>query len=212
MLTAGWTLRANSSNTRCWYCISVPNLAAWNTRSPFHCSASISAGVAGKVAGAVPGRSHSVRKARSLVARTTSWTCSRQPVVLRVEDVVDRGQADVLVAAAVAGDVVRVEQLVVVGARRCRRRWRRRASASAEPFGAAEWAMSSRKAWPVRMAPAVLIGAPGLPSTSELSGITSRGSRSRRAGSCRRVGREQRHVGDVGVGQLDAEQHRAPAP
>ena len=38
-----------------------------------------------------------------------------QAVVLGVEDAVDRGQADVLVHAAVAGDVVRVEQLVVVG-------------------------------------------------------------------------------------------------
>ena len=37
-----------------------------------------------------------------------------QPVVLGVEDVVDGGQADVLVDAAVAGDEVRVEQLVVV--------------------------------------------------------------------------------------------------
>ena len=34
--TAGWTVRANSSNTRCWYCISVPNFAAWNRRSPSH--------------------------------------------------------------------------------------------------------------------------------------------------------------------------------
>ena len=43
-----------------------------------------------------------------------------QPVVLGVEDVVDGGQADVLVGAAVAGDEVRVEQLVVVfGASRC---------------------------------------------------------------------------------------------
>ena len=45
-----------------------------------------------------------------------------QAVVLGVEDVVDGGQADVLVDAAVAGDVVRVEQLVVVGAGRRRRR------------------------------------------------------------------------------------------
>ena len=56
-----------------------------------------------------------------------------QPVVLGVEDGVDGGQADVLVHAAVAGDVVRVEQLVVVGSRlpavaddRCRRRRRQR--------------------------------------------------------------------------------------
>ena len=37
-----------------------------------------------------------------------------QPVVLGVEDVVDGGQADVLVGAAVAGDEMRVEQFVVV--------------------------------------------------------------------------------------------------
>ena len=37
------------------------------------------------------------------------------PVVLGVEDVVDGGQADILVAAAVAGDEVAVEQFVVVG-------------------------------------------------------------------------------------------------
>ena len=43
-----------------------------------------------------------------------------QPVVLGVEDRVDRGEADVLVHAAVAGDVVRVQQFVVVGSR-CRR-------------------------------------------------------------------------------------------
>ena len=35
-LTIGCTLRANSSNTRCWYCISVTNRAAWKIRSPFH--------------------------------------------------------------------------------------------------------------------------------------------------------------------------------
>ena len=39
-----------------------------------------------------------------------------QPVVLGVEDRVHGGEADVLVGAAVAGDVVGVEQLVVVGA------------------------------------------------------------------------------------------------
>ncbi|MNQ38892.1 hypothetical protein D3C85_524870 [compost metagenome] len=39
-----------------------------------------------------------------------------QTVVLRVENRVDGGQADVLVDPTVAGDVVRVEQLVVVGA------------------------------------------------------------------------------------------------
>ena len=37
-----------------------------------------------------------------------------EPVVLGVENVVDSGQADVLVGAAVAGDEVRVEQFVVI--------------------------------------------------------------------------------------------------
>ena len=37
-----------------------------------------------------------------------------QPVVLGMEHMVDRGQADVFVDATVAGDEVRVEQLVVV--------------------------------------------------------------------------------------------------
>jgi hypothetical protein len=40
-----------------------------------------------------------------------------EAVVLGVEDVVDGGQGDVLVNAAVAGDKVRVEQLIVVGCR-----------------------------------------------------------------------------------------------
>src|SRR5918911_91422 len=31
---AGCTLRAHSSNTRCWYSISVTKRAAWNRRSP----------------------------------------------------------------------------------------------------------------------------------------------------------------------------------
>ena len=38
-----------------------------------------------------------------------------EAVVLGVEDGVDGGQPDVLVHAAVARDVVRVEQLIVIG-------------------------------------------------------------------------------------------------
>ncbi len=56
-----------------------------------------------------------------------------QPVVLGVEDGVDGGQADVLVHAAVARDVVRVEQFVVVevpAPAYCRRRCRRPRSRS----------------------------------------------------------------------------------
>ena len=33
-LIPGWTLRANSSNTRCWYSISVTKRAAWKSRWP----------------------------------------------------------------------------------------------------------------------------------------------------------------------------------
>ncbi|MCY1496690.1 hypothetical protein D9M68_306310 [compost metagenome] len=74
--TKGCTLRANSSNTRCWYCISVPNLAAWNRRSPFHSRAAIPSGVVGTAPTGVS--SHWLRKARSLDARTTSLVCSNR--------------------------------------------------------------------------------------------------------------------------------------
>ena len=39
-----------------------------------------------------------------------------EPIVLGMEDVMDGGQADVLVGTTVTGDIVRVEQFVVVGA------------------------------------------------------------------------------------------------
>ena len=54
-------------------------------------------------------------KAGSLVASDDLLGVLDQPVVLGVEDEVDGGQADVLVAAPVTGDEVGVEQLVVVG-------------------------------------------------------------------------------------------------
>ena len=143
-----------------------------------------------------------------------------QPVVLGVEDGVDGGQADVLVHPAVAGDVVRVEQLVVVGAgaRTSRRRCRLSGAedAAALNTGTALWAMSLRKAWPVRTALVRLIGAAGLPSTR---------SSSRGAGDAVwplhhhlreavraldevaiGIGREQRHVVEVRVREIDAEQ------
>ena len=134
-----------------------------------------------------------------------------QPVVLGMEDVVDGGEADVLVHAAVAGDVVRVEQLVVVGG--CP------ASATADPATLsvsatrlpaasrrhALCATSIRNWWPVRTALVRSIGASGLPSTRTSS---SRCRRSRRAPFIMTigeavgpldevavlVGREQRHV------------------
>ena len=110
----GRTPRTRGAGTasRCRTC------AAWNRRSPSHCSASICRlAWSGKRAGAVPGISHWLRKARSLLWRTTCLGLIDQAVVLGMEDGVDGGEADVLVHAAVAGDVVRVEQLVVVGAR-----------------------------------------------------------------------------------------------
>ena len=89
-------------------------------------------------------------------ARTTCLGLLDQPVVLGVEDVVDGGQADVLVDAAVAGDVVRVEQLVVVAP--SRRSVVRIAESDFDvavgelPVGTALCAMSVRNAWPVRTA------------------------------------------------------------
>ncbi|MCY1290903.1 hypothetical protein D9M68_710610 [compost metagenome] len=67
----GWTLRANSSNTRCWYCISVPNLAAWNSRSPFQTRVEVSAGMA-----ATGASSHWLRKSTLPEDRITSLVCS----------------------------------------------------------------------------------------------------------------------------------------
>ena len=40
-LIAGCTFRANSSNTMCWYSISLMKRAAWNRRSPFQPSAPV---------------------------------------------------------------------------------------------------------------------------------------------------------------------------
>ncbi|MNZ87082.1 hypothetical protein D3C78_1059310 [compost metagenome] len=68
-------VRANSSNTRCWYCISVPNLAAWNRRSPFQCRAAISAAVVGNTNNWASGISHWFRKLTSLEAMATSLVC-----------------------------------------------------------------------------------------------------------------------------------------
>ena len=84
------------------------NRAAWKSRSPFQPSA--------PAAGC-----HSASAATPLAEVSVVehvLDVADQPVVLGVEDLVDGGQADVLVDAAVAGDEVRVEHLVVVGAGR----------------------------------------------------------------------------------------------
>ena len=60
----GWILRTNSSNTRCWYCISLTKRAAWNKRSPFQISPSALSGTWSTCTS-----SHSLIKARSPLAR-----------------------------------------------------------------------------------------------------------------------------------------------
>ena len=114
-------------------------------------------------ASAVPGSSHWLRKAgRRLCQQMTCLGLVDEPVVLGVEDRVDGGEADVLVDAAVAGDVVRVEQFVVVGAGwrrvRCRRRVGVGRAGRRSGIGSL-CAMSIRNWWPVRTALARSIGA-----------------------------------------------------
>ena len=115
--TPGCTVRANSSNTRCWYCISVPKRAAWNSRSPFQIEIF---GVI-RIDGAKRRRRQQPLVQECNVAGLERVENQRllgllnQPVVLGVEDGMHGREADILVGAAVAGDVVRVEQLIVIG-------------------------------------------------------------------------------------------------
>ena len=134
--TIGWMRRANSSNTRCWYCISVTKRAAWNRRSPSHTSVHRSS--AWSAVGTVDRASHSLRNATSVepaaarivaLLASTSRLCSEWKMVWTVV------RRDVLVAAAVAGDEVRVEHLVVVGAGHRRRRRRRDRYRRSDAFG-----------------------------------------------------------------------------
>ena len=111
----GCTLRAKSSNTRCWYCISVPNLAAWNRRSPSQTRAATWAGVVGRAARSII--KPFVEEGQVVGGQHDFLGVLDQPVVLGVEDVVYGGQADVLVGAAVAGDEMGVQQFVVVDRR-----------------------------------------------------------------------------------------------
>ena len=171
---------------------------------------------AGVARGSKPLRDEVEDRCRS--ARITSLMCVDEPVVLGVEDRVDGGQPDVLVDAAVAGDVVRVEQLVVVGAGDTDpSRFARLTAGSPSAIlsvGTAVCAMSFRKAWPVRIAVVRLIGAAGLPSTRMSSavpgdpsapGVTTCGKPLGPDEIAVGVGREQRHVDHVGIGELDAE-------
>ena len=95
----------------------MPNLAAWNSRSPFHSlvwrSATCRGGQA-RIARQHPvGGEGDVAVVEVLLDRRLDLR--DQAVVLGMEDLLDGGQADVLVHPAVAGDIVRVEQFVVVG-------------------------------------------------------------------------------------------------
>ena len=151
----------------------MPNFAAWNRRSPSHSRVSRSAGTT--LTGVT---SHWFRNERSplaAVARTDRLGVVDQAVVLGVEDVVDGGEADVLVDAAVAGHEVRVEQLVVVGQGVLVIADQiigvgREGDAERSENGLAECAMSARNGWPVRTAIGsvgsipVVTGAAGLPS------------------------------------------------
>ncbi len=141
-----------------------------------------------------------------------------QPVVLGVEDVMDRGEADILVGAAVASHEVRVQ------AARCRNRRPSKPgllrpismSPSARPSGTASCAMSARKACDVRIAVASEIGAAMLPYDDAVVGRVrnSVGADARdhlrhavRAGNevAVRVGAQQRHAADILIGQQNAQ-------
>ena len=142
--------------------------------------------------------------------------------MLGVEDVVDGGEADVLVHAAVAGDVVRVEQLVVVGevaasaAARCRRWCRRREQ---------DRRLRDNRIGVVRDVDQELVArAHRVGEVDRRQRIAFDQDVVGRVGDAVRalhhdhreavraahevavlIGREQRHVVDVGVGQIDAE-------
>ena len=207
----------------------MPNLAAWNRRSP----SQIETGCAGR------NRRHVVDQPFVQEGDGLGLRCAAsehrlgvgehdvlgvldEPVVLGVEDMVDGGQADILVGAAVAGDEVRVEQFVVVDRRSALPGLPRpiSMSPSARPSGTALWAMSARKAWPVRIAAARLtetsgrrIGRGHADESSAVFGMPVAADadddlrEAVRAGNevAVRVGREQRNVADVVVDQLDAE-------
>ena len=164
----GWILRANSSNTRCWYCISVPNLAAWNRRSPSQMRPAAEAGTVGDIVsqplvqeGHGLGLRRAVRQHRMGIREHDVLGVLDEPVVLGMEDVVDGGQADILVGAAVAGDVVRIEQFVVVDSGAAVTRVGKAdldIAVGELPSGTALWAMSARKAWPVLTASCSYVG------------------------------------------------------
>ena len=140
-----------------------------------------------------------------------------------MEDVVDRGQRDVLVGATVAGDVVRVEQFVVVDARPAVTVPAEHVSASATRLPRRvnriggrchvvdEGAARGERRVPVRRPSRGGDRAARLPSTAWLSAslLVRTTTLSEAVGAedevAVGVGGQQRHVADVGVGEHDAE-------
>ena len=146
-----------------------------------------------------------------------------EPVVLGMEHVVDSGQADVLVGAAVAGDEVRVEQLVVVFGVAVARiaqadgdvavgdladRHGIVGDVGEESTGRAQCARRARRRdrhWLERIAlNNDIVGgvghAVGTDSGDQLREAVGAGNEVAVG-----VGPEQRHAADVGVGELDAQ-------
>ena len=77
-LTCGWTLRANSSKTRCWYSISVTKRAAWKRRSPLHSPlGQLPVGAARRVARLLDAASLISSTRRLCSAWKTWWTAVR---------------------------------------------------------------------------------------------------------------------------------------
>ena len=102
----------------------MPNLAAWNRRSPSQVNVSARAWIRRRVGrdgidlglGQIDIQPF-VDECHVLGREHDFLGVLDQAVVLGVEDVVDGGEADVLVCAAVAGDEVGIEKLVVVDRR-----------------------------------------------------------------------------------------------
>ncbi len=101
----------------------MPNLAAWNKRSPSQTRPANEAGTVVDVNGkplieerhGLGVRGATVEQ-RLGIGEHDFLGVLDKPVMLGMEDMVDCGQADILVGAAVAGDEVSIEQLVVVEA------------------------------------------------------------------------------------------------
>ena len=113
---SGCTLRANSSNTRCWY-----SHLGDEARRLEEAFAVVPAGRRCR-SHATPRLRPAVRTLGVVDRHDHLIDLMLEAVVLGVEDLVHGGQPDVLVAAAVAGDEVHAE---TARRRRCRQAGRR---------------------------------------------------------------------------------------